>query len=237
MPSTNSPPRSRLAPTNTGTTIHFYPDDERSLREFPAFRPEDLLILTTRPPLTDRESAIPPRKIIRNSRNALEKLIFKQLFKSFSYCTRKHIKLTADAKKSLADNAHKWESLEFFEHSGPNHPFGKAHILKHLTTARRPETQMPSTVAFLLRVQALAGVDDTPGLPCGFVASFGMDGYSTLIWNHLVRLRHPEWLTTPGFVMAELIFKNPIPSRPLTTDFASNPDFIEVNILTKTPAP
>jgi len=212
-----------------GTTIHFYPDDERRLADFPAFRAEDLLILTTRPPLTDRESAIPPRKIIRNSRNDLEKLIFKQLFGWFCYCTRKHVKLTAHALKHLPPDAAKWESLEFFEHSGGSHPYGEAHILKHVTTAQRPKVQ--STVAFLVRVNGLSGVYDTPAIPCGLLASFGMDGYSTLIWNHLVRLRYPQWLVTPSFVMAELIFKKPIPRRPITIDFASDPAYIEVRIL------
>lgn len=103
-----------------------------------------------------------------------------------------------------------------------------------MTTARRSESHSPSTVTFLVRVNGLAGVDDTPGVPCGFLASFGMDGYSTLIWNRVVRLQHPQWLTTPGFVMAELIFKQPIPRRPLTADFATDPAFIEVKILTAT---
>jgi hypothetical protein len=218
-----------------GTTIHFYPDHERQLREFPKFQPEDLLVLTTRPPLTDRESLIPPRKIIRNSKNDLEKLVFKQLFNYFSYCTRKHVKLTPDAQQFLLANVRKWESLEFFEHSGAKHPCGEAHILRHMTTASRPESSLRSTVAFLVRVNNLASVEETAAIPCGLLASFGMDGYSTLIWNRIVRLQHPQWLTTPGFVMAELIFKRPIPRRPLTPEFATDPDFIDVKILTKTP--
>ena len=77
-------------------------------------------------------------------------------------------------------------------------------------------------------------MDETPGLPCGLLASFGMGGYSTLIWNRIVRLQHPQRLTTPGLVMAELIFKQPIPRRPLTPEFATDPAAIEVNVLTKT---
>jgi hypothetical protein len=91
-------------------------------------------------------------------------------------------------------------------------------------------------VAFLVRGTHLPGVDATPAVPCGFLASFGMDGYSTLIWNRIVRLQHPEWLTTPGFVMAELIFKQPIPRRPLTPEFATDPRCLEVNILTPSTA-
>ena len=216
-----------------GTTIHFYPNDERDLQEFPVLCASDLLVLTTRPPLTDREALIPPRRIIWSSQNDLEKLIFKQLFQHISYCTRKHVKLTPAAQERLIADARKWKSLEFFEHSGPTHPLGVAHIQKHLALPKKEQRGTNSTAAFLFRADSLPGVDGTPGLPCGLLASFGMDGYSTLIWNTIVRLRFPHLVTQPGFVMAELIFKQPIPHRPLTPEFATNPDFLEVNILTK----
>ena len=34
------------------TTIYLYPDDDRPLSDFPALQASDLLVLTTRPPLT-----------------------------------------------------------------------------------------------------------------------------------------------------------------------------------------
>jgi hypothetical protein len=217
-----------------GTTIHFYSDDERKLSEFPTLRDTDFLVLPTRPPLTDREAFLPPKKFIRNSTNDLEKLIFKQLFKYFAHCTRKQLKLTPDAQACLLRDVRKWESLEFFEVSRPGHPYAEAHIQKHVASARKPEGKHPSTVAFLVRVNSLPGVGETSGLPCGLLACFGMDGYSTLIWNRIVRLRYPELLTKPRFVMAELIFKKPIPRRPLTPEFATDPAYLEVKFLTKT---
>jgi hypothetical protein len=216
-----------------GTTIHFYPDDERRLTEFPPLRDTDLMVLTTRPPLTDREAFLPPKKIIRNSKNDLEKLIFKQLFRYFAHCTRKQLKLTPDAQACLLADARKWQSLEFFEVSGVTHPYAEAHIQKHVASAQKPEGEHPSTVVFLVRVNSLPGVEETPGLACGLLACFGMDGYSTLIWNRIVRLRYPELLTKPGFVMAELVFKKPIPRRPLTPEFATDPAYVEVKLLTK----
>lgn len=217
-----------------GTTIHFYPDDERRLDEFPAFQCGDLLVLPTRPPLTDREAKIPPRRIIRDSKNELEKLLFKQIFRYLSYCTRKHVTLTEEAQRCLGVDPNEWGSLEFFENTGMTHPFGEAHIQKHSVTGRKPQKdQPPSTVGFLVQVASLSGVGGTRGLPCGLLAAFGMDGYSTLIWNRLLRVRFPELLTRPGFVMAQIIFKQPIPRRPLTPAFADNPDHIDVRLLTK----
>ena len=55
----------------------------------------------------------------------------------------------------------------------------------------KPQGKYPSTVAFIVHVNSLPGVDETPGLPCGLLACFGMDGYSTLIWNRIVRLKYP----------------------------------------------
>jgi hypothetical protein len=37
------------------------------------------------------------------------------------------------------------------------------------------------------RLNTLAGVDATPGIPAAFLASFGMDGYSTLIGNRTIK--------------------------------------------------
>jgi hypothetical protein len=79
----------------------------------------------------------------------------------------------------------------------------------------------------------LPAVDGAPGLPCALLASFGMNGYSTLIWNTFVRLKSPNLDTKPSFVMAELICKQPIPNSPLIPEFAADPAFIEVTILTK----
>lgn len=217
-----------------GTTIHFYPDDERRIEEFPKLRDNDILVLTTRPPLTDREGFFPPKKIIRNSRNDLEKLIFGALSKYFAFCTRKQLKLTPSAQACLVDDAPKWQSLEFCEVSRVGNPYAEAHIQRHIATAQKPLGRYPSTVAFLVRVNSLPGLEKTPSVGCDLVASFGMDGYSTLIWNSIVRFRYPHLLTKPGFVMAELIFRRPIPRRPLTPEFAVDPAFLEVKLLTKT---
>ena len=134
-----------------GTTIHFYPNDERALKEFPALHANDLLVLTTRPPLTDREAFSKPRKIILSSENDLEKLIFNQLFQHISYCTRKHINLTQEAQDRLTADASKWKSLEFYENSGATHPLGVAIIKKHLALPKKssaaPTPPSPSSSA------------------------------------------------------------------------------------------
>ena len=206
-----------------GTTIHLYPDDERPLAAFPAFRPSDLLVLPTRPPLHDKVGIIPPRrKIIYAAKTELEAALFKVLARYFEFCTRKRVKLSKHGASRLrVSDAQNWEHVEVYEYCG-------AEIQKYYVGPEpvRPGVKLKSTIAFFLRV------DRVPGLNCGFAASFGMDGYGTLIWNRFVRRAHPEWLAQPGFVMAELIFRKPIPDKPLTPEFADDGAHVEVRLLT-----
>ena len=206
-----------------GTTIHFYPDDERKLSEFPVFQPEDLLVLPTRPPLNDRDGFVRPnRKIIHAAKTELEALLFAELSEYFDYCTRKHVELSARGAGGLkVEDARQWRHVELYEYSGAmvqNHFIGPAPV--------KPKRNHTSSIAFFLRVNRVAKLN------CDFIASFGMDGYGTLIWNRIIRLRHPEWLAAPRFVMAELIFKKPIPPKPLTPEFIDNGDCVEVRLLT-----
>ena len=206
-----------------GTTIYLYPDDERPLSAFPTFRPADLLVLPTRPPLHDKVGIIPPRrKIIHAAKTELEAALFKALAKYFEFCTRKRVQLSKHGAGCIAvEDASKWEHTEVFEYCG-------AEIQRHYVGVEpiRPDPKHKSTIAFFLRVNRV------PGLGCGFVASFGMDGFGTLIWNRYIRNTHPEWLAKPGFVMAELIFKKPIPTKPLTPEFVDDGTFVEVRLLT-----
>jgi len=206
-----------------GTTIHLYPDDERPLSEFPSFQPSDVLVLPTRPPLHDKVGIIRPhRKIIHAAKTALEAALFRELGKYFEYCTRKHVQLSKHgAGKLRVEDPQKWGHIELYEYCG-------AEILKHYVGPEpiKPEENHRSTIAFFLRS------NQVPGINCDFIASFGMDGYGTLIWNRIIRKQHPEWLAEPGFVMAELVFKKEIPERPLTPEFIDDGQHIEVKLLT-----
>ena len=54
-----------------------------------------------------------------------------------------------------------------------------------------------------------------------------MGGWETLIWNRIVRMRYPEWVNTPSFVVSQFDMKG-LPARPHTLDFV---DKIKVEIL------
>lgn len=206
-----------------GTAIHLYPDDSRSLAELDSFRPTDLLVMATRPPLHDH-SGLHPRKWIRGSKNAFEAAVFAECMKYFEFCTRKHVILTKDAFGLLKEGPEKkkWQHVELFERSG-------AEVMQHFDgpVGVRPPNGERYTVAFFLRA------NNVPGLNCGLVTSFGMDGYGTVIWNRIIRTRYPHWIASPRFVMAAIVFKKPIPDRPITPAFADDSDLIEVRLLTE----
>jgi hypothetical protein len=206
-----------------GTTIYLYPDDDRKLLAFPAFRPSDLLVLTTRPPLHDQVGIVPPRrKVIRAAKTELEAILFEELANYFEFCTRKHVELTKHAVNRLkVEQPGKWRHVELYE-------YGPAIIQKHYLGPEplKPQANRHSTIAFFLRANGLSKIG------CDFLASFGMDGYSTLIWNRLIRTRFPEWLTSPRFVMAELIYKREIPPKPITPEFVDDGESVEVRLLT-----
>jgi hypothetical protein len=205
------------------TTIYLYPDDERPLAAFPRFGPGDLLVLTTRPPLHDKVGIIPPRrKVIHAAKTELEDALFKALSKYFEFCTRKRVKLSKHgAGRIRSQDRERWEHIEVYEYCG-------AEIQKHYVGPEpvKPDAKHKSTIAFFLRV------DHVPGLNCGFVASFGMDGFGTLIWNRYVRVAHPEWLSQQCFVMAEIIFERELPDNPLTPEFVDDGSYARIRLLT-----
>jgi len=198
-------------------TINLYPDDPRALADgYPDFAPSDVIVQTTRPPLDDKINA-GPRKIIQRNHGPLENEILDVVCrKYFKYCSRRFVELTDAAKALLGPNVdrERWGNLEFFENhqvpgkidlSGkPNRRRHWAAVIKqhHVGLHQQvpPEPNHTSTVAYLIR-------DRLPTIGCDVLVSFGMDGYCTLIWNHLVRRQHPEWTEKRGFVMAELVFE------------------------------
>lgn len=218
-----------------GTTIHFYPDEETKLKDFPAFAPGDLLVLPTRPPPTDREALFPPRKIIRNSKNDLKKLIFKELFVHFAHCTRRHIKLTPEAKKTLKRDADKWAFLEFFEHAGENHRVGQAHIRKYAATGRKPEkhqTPPPSSswsAPPAWRAWTAPPASRAASWPASawtaIPPSSGAASCATNSRNGSPN-RASSWPSCGS--------SSPSPAAPLTPEFATDPAYVEVNVLTQT---
>jgi hypothetical protein len=172
---------------------------------------DHLIVLTTRPPLDD---AIHGDKIlVQPSRTHLEKQVFAECRKFFAVSSRSHVQLTPAAganfeKAELVFHQHKSARLKYY---------------KRLNEFRGKSVSKEAHISlgFFLRTKSI------PEYGCGLLASFGMSGRETLIWNRIVRTRFPEWVSRNAFIVAEMDL-TAIPENPVTLEFV---DQIKAEIL------
>lgn len=178
---------------------------------FTFIKPDDLLVLTTRPPLDDRRHG--DKKHLDESYTHLEEQVFAEVRKYLAICARSHVQLSPTVGTNF-DKA----DLVFYQHKS-----ARLKSYKRLDEFRPKTTPDDSEIAigFFLR---------TPSIPvygCGLLACFGMGGWETLIWNRIVRTRFADWVNRPSFVIGQFDMKGLSP-KPPTLAFA---DGIKVDIL------
>ena len=172
-------------------------------------RPEDVLLLTTRPPLDDREHG--DRKQIEKAYTRIERVILHAVRPHLEVCARSHVKLAAGPRSALPERFQTRRDMAFRQ--------GEGGFYKELNALDgrgwRRWRKRPRTAAFLLRVESL-----WPGGP-GLLAAFGMDGTSTLVWAYRLRRDFAHLLDEPGFTMVEMTAR-PLPDRPTDLRFAND---------------
>ena len=191
----------------------FDPTDDKNFghEPFSFIKPNDLVVLTTRPPLDDRRHA--DKKHLQESYTHLEEQVFSKFRKYLAICARSHVQLTP----TVGENFDKAD-LVFYQHKS-----ARLKSFKRLDEFRSKKTPEDSEIAigFFLR---------TPSIPvygCGLIACFGMGGWETLIWNRIVRTWFPDWVNCPSFIIGQFDMKG-LPARPPTLNFV---DKIKVEIL------
>jgi hypothetical protein len=186
-------------------------DKKIGQEHFDFIKKDDLVVLTTRPPLDDRRHG--DKKHLDESYTHLEEQIFAECRKYLAICARSHVQLTP----SVGANFEKAD-LVFYQHKS-----AKLKSFKKLDEFRSKKTPEDSEIAigFFLRTASI------PVYGCGLLACFGMGGWETLIWNRIVRTRYSEWVNQPCFVVGQFDLKG-LPNRPPTLTFV---DKIKVDIL------
>lgn len=186
-------------------------DNGKDAEHFRFIKPDHLIVLTTRPPLDDAMHG--DKKLVQPSCTHLEKQVFAVCRKYFAVCSRSHVQLTPAAganfeKAELVFHQHKSARLKYY---------------KRLNEFRGKSVSKEANISlgFFLRTDAI------PEYGCGLLASFGMGGRETLIWNRIVRTRFPEWVSRNAFIVAEMNL-NTIPANPMTLEFV---DQIKTEIL------
>jgi hypothetical protein len=175
-------------------------------------RHDDLVVLTTRPPLDDHGDL--DRKYIQRIGGKLEEAILEAVRPFFHKCRRSRIVLSPEITAQLGPFRDRSE-IEFRSYQiGYYRRRRVAHVGPRGEGRFQPETRPGVIAAFALV---------TPIQPNGphLVIAFGMDGTSTLIWCHLLRTRFSWLIESPGFGMVEILTE-PIPEQPATLSFADH---------------
>jgi|ERR1039458_2816778 hypothetical protein len=169
---------------------------------FRFIKPNDLIVLATRPPIDDRTHG--DKKRMLKSCTHLEEQIFTQCRNYFAICARSHIQLSESvaAKFERAD-------MDFQQHKG-----ARLRSYRPLTGNKRTKISRGTdlSIGFFLHTRTI------PKYGCGLVVSFGMGGWETLVWNRIVRTRFSDWLCNPIFVVAEMTIGK-FPQKSATLDF------------------
>lgn len=193
----------------------------------PSFTPDDLLVLVTRPPLNKQEGAAKPcnargERRVDRSESELETTVFESLGMFFEHCGRDEVLLNAEYS-ALGQSAKEFEREFCFRKTA-----GAFRRKRGSTTAGDDATEKKQeeevTTGFLaFRPSAW------PNGP-RILASFGMGGVETLIFNHLLRLRKADLIGSifrkdvPALIIADFTIP-PINCRPYDLRFVSSVRF------------
>ena len=173
---------------------------------------EDLILLTTRPPIDDVRQG--DRKQVRRGFTDLEHCVFTACRPFIAKSSRSHIILEDAMSRHLQQGFGGLAEMVFSQkHEGARFQRLNSHDGKGWQRQPGP----PATAAFLLHVGSLW--DGGPGLLC----AFGMDGIATLGWAYLLRHRLPDKLEGPRFLVARLGLR-PVPRRPTNLRWAEDWD-------------
>jgi hypothetical protein len=190
-----------------GQLIYNPPDDpEKTPRLgpdcFQFIKPDDLVVLATRPPIYDLHSG-DKRRMLKSCTH-LEKQIFTKCEKYIEICARSHIELSESVAAKFERGV-----MDFQQNKG-----ARLRAYRPLTGNRW--TKVPKgtdlAIGFFLHTRTI------PKYGCGLVVSFGMGGWETLVWNRIVRTRFADWLRDPIFIVAEMTIGE-FPQNSATLDF------------------
>jgi hypothetical protein len=182
------------------------PEDELVHVEIPFAQEGDVLVLSTRPSLSDGDHG--DNKKIEPSNTTIERAIYFHYWRYFARCSRAFVTLTEEAASFLPQGMKNRAEMTFFQQLGCHY----MHLRSLDGQRSRREPMEEWTAAFLLRVDEI-----WPGGP-GLVAAWGLNAISTLAWSAMLRDRCSSMLDRRGLTMVEL-HPTEAPDRPSTYDW------------------
>ena len=160
-------------------------------KDYEFLQPDDLVILTTRPPMDDDKQGL--KVHINRSMTWLEERIFESMRGYFSTCSRNQISLSEEAAQWLKSDYQDRANTEF---RTTNRPFYQT--IWPNGGEETKEFPAKCTAAYFIYLKALW--DGGPGL----LASFGLSGPETYAWNALLISTYSRLFNRPVFAVAEM---------------------------------
>ena len=194
-----------------GSTIFNWPfaatDNAGKYVDTTFLKSKDLIVLTTRPPIHDKETQ--PRMQVELSDTILERLIFNSLENFLEVCDREHVKIAEMWADRLNSNfCHRADIL--YKQYGAEILDSKTY--KDLRILRRKDPQN-KTIFYIINIPQLW--NDGPGLFC----FFGMHGLEAYLGAYLLRTRFWQSLNfsfdKPRMTMLEITLSD-VPEFPDT---------------------
>jgi hypothetical protein len=183
---------------------------------------QDLLVLTTRPPLSDTTTR---NRRIRRSKSQLERAVFRALQTHINHCKRDEVVLTQDAAASLRPEFGNRAAIGYYmQQNARVHRleagYDSLSALEEQADRFRDVDKAMSTAVYLVRTGPI--YRGGPGVLC----TFGLSGTFSLCWAHLLRTSSrlrgvlERALQKPTFVMAEIVVDRDVPQSPRDLSFA-----------------
>jgi hypothetical protein len=175
------------------------------------FRADDVLVLTTRPPLDDGDTRQGYRRLFPTE---LEKAVLASIRPHFRLCNRARVSLALEHSHALKPGYESRAEM-WFRQYGDVAKYKKLRSIDSRGWQSTGESDR-RTAAFLLRTRLL-------GWGPQIVVAFGMSGVETLGWAYLLRTRLWAQLRpqAPCFVMVELT-PGPLPTSPSDLSFCAS---------------
>lgn len=172
-------------------SFELLPPSEQRVVDLPFLGGDDVLLCTTRPPLSDFVQD--DRKKVEPGNSTLEDAMFQHYFRYFDRCSRASIKFTEQAEACLPLGKKNRGEMGF-------HQLGCSYSSLGELGGKRsaPGILRNTTAAFYLSVAEL-----WPGGP-GLKAAWGLNAIATLVWNFLLRDRYSALLEQNGLTVVEL---------------------------------
>ena len=193
-------------PATPRTSYQLLPEADLRHVPLPFVRDHDVIVCTTRPPLSDGMSG--DNKCVEPGNTDLERRIFHFWGRYVRKLSRAHLVWTDAAAACLPDEMRNRAEITFFQ---------QGCRYQHLKEPGADGVRIRSpfgqrTLAALLRLDELW--PNGPGLVC----AWGMNATATLAWCHLVRHRYPHLLHHRGLTAVELD-PAPLPAHPTTFEW------------------